>query len=101
MPNTRRYEESIRFLRINGNGDDVIRDGPAKLFRVVVGGGAAASGTLTIFDNNAASGSVFTIIDAVTAAGTSVEFGQVNLTTGLSTEAAGLVGDAEFTIIYQ
>jgi hypothetical protein len=93
MPNTLQYEEYTRYAHLTGAATAINRSGSAKLHRVTVND--AGTATLTIYDNNAASGTVVAVVDC-SVAGT-FEYG-FNLTTGLTVV---LSATADVTVVYQ
>ncbi len=94
MPNTRRYEEAIRYEHFSTTGTGIERGGVAKLIRVTVNDPNAAA-SLELFESPTTAGEKIAVIDCATAG--TYEFG-VTLT-GLTATLGG--GDADVTVIYQ
>lgn len=66
-----------------------LKTGPGKLQRIVIGDSASLSGTLTVYDNTAASGTVMELFDLVQAVpGSSVELNE-SFSTGLTYVTTG------------
>lgn len=93
MPNTLRYQDALKFVHLTSNSTAINRSGRAVLQRVVVNDPAAQ--TLTIYDNNEASGQVVAVIDCNNSG--SFEY-QLVLTNGLTVE---LSGTADVTVVYE
>lgn len=96
MGDNRLYESAIKWVHSNSAETLLLRTGQAKLHRVVVGNGAG--GTLTIYNNSAASGAVVSLVDLANGSEGTFEFGGIILSIGLT-----IVNSAtsDVTVVYE
>ncbi len=87
------YKNALKYVHMTGAATAISRSGRAVLHRVVIN--TSGTGSLTVYDNNVASGDVLAVIN-IGNVGT-YEFGVV-LNTGLTVV---LSANADATIIYE
>ncbi len=93
MPETRRYEEAIKWVFSVATEELISRSGRARLIRIIVATGSA--GDITIYDSGSASGNVVGVLD--TAAISAYEY-DLPLFTGLTLDKTG---SAAVTVVYE
>jgi hypothetical protein len=89
------YDKGIKYLHISTGGTHVVRDGPVFLDRILVN--TPASGSITVYNNNAASGEEIAVITTGAFIVLPFRYGfilDIGLTIDLSTAM-------DITVIYQ
>ena len=93
MPETRRYEDAVKWVHATATGTLLSRAGQARLTRLIVG--SASAGTCTIYNSPTPAGS---IVAAVNLANEGVyEYGFI-LSSGIAVDKTGA---SDITIIYE